>query len=86
MLGLSPNIRAKDYTPDLTQMNIHWKMPLKVHWTIPINSTGQATIFWKIPLTSVIPLKHAIEVHWKMPLKMHDDFSGVDFGCAIFCP
>ena len=23
---------------------------------------------------------------WKMPLQIHDDFWGVDFWCAIFCP
>ena len=26
------------------------------------------------------------QIHWKMPLKVHDDFRGVDFWCAIFCP
>ena len=27
-----------------------------------------------------------VELHWKMPLTIHDDFRGVDFWCAIFCP
>ena len=29
--------RAKYYTPEITQVKLHCKMPLKVHWTFPVN-------------------------------------------------
>ena len=29
-------LRARYYTPDITSMNIRWKMQLKVHWTNPV--------------------------------------------------
>ena len=29
-------VGAKCSTPDLTNMNIRWKMPLKSHWAIPV--------------------------------------------------
>ena len=45
-------LRANYYTPDLTNMNIHWKMLLKIHCTIPV------TIHW----TSDNPLEHTAEM------------------------
>ena len=37
------------------------EMPLEIHRTIPVRSTGQATILWKIPLTSENALEHATD-------------------------
>ena len=41
---------AKFYTPDITNMTIHWNMPL-IHWTIPV----------KIHWTSDNPLENTTE-------------------------
>ena len=57
-------------------------MPLKIHWTIPVTSTGQVTILWKIPLTSEAAVGIAqgnkktpeitkVKFRWSMPLKIH---------------
>ena len=44
-------LRAKYYTPDMTKVEFHWKMPLKIHWDIP------GKIHWK----SVNPLGNTTE-------------------------
>ena len=36
---VSVSVRAKYYTPDVTNMNIRWKIPLTVHWKMPLKST-----------------------------------------------
>ena len=46
-----PSVGAKYYTPELAQMNIHWKMPLKIHRRFPV------TIHWK----SDNPLGHTTD-------------------------
>ena len=38
-------------TPDLTNMNIHLKMPLKIHWSIPV----------KVHQENDNPLEHTTE-------------------------
>ena len=54
-------VRANYHTLDLTNMNLHWKMPLTIHWTILVTSTGEVTILRKVPLTSGIPLENTSE-------------------------
>ena len=31
-------VGAKDYTPEITKVKFHWKMPREIHWTIPIKT------------------------------------------------
>ena len=42
--------------PELTRVNIHWKMPLTmpltIHWKMPLKSTGRVTIPRKWPLNN----------------------------------
>ena len=54
-------------------------MPLKIHWTFPVETHWKVTIPWNIYCWQV-------KIRWKMSLIIHDDFGGVDFWCAIFCP
>ena len=28
-------------TPEITKVKSHWNMPLKIHWTFPVQSTGK---------------------------------------------
>ena len=35
--------------------------PLKIHWTVPVKSTGQVTILWTMQLTSETPLENVTE-------------------------
>ena len=51
-------------------------------------STGQvqATTLEKSHWQVKVRLNTPLKIHWKMPLKIHDEFWGVDFWCAIFCP
>ena len=87
--------RGNNYTPDLAKMKVRWKMPLKVHWNHssehPLDKWQSCRTYhrqvkfpWKMPLK--IHLKMPLKIHLKMPLKIHDDFWGVDFWRAIFCP
>ena len=50
--GISSETRvgAKDDTPEITTMKFHWKVLLKIHWTIPLeSSTGKVTTLGKFP-------------------------------------
>ena len=68
MLRASPSVGANYYTPEITKVKLHWKIPLNIHWesdnplgSFPVNSTGEVTILWKLPLTSENPLENATE-------------------------
>ena len=75
------------YTPEIAQVTIHWETPCNSHWTILVKSTGQVTIlWWNMKQDMNLCWKMLPKVHWKTPLNVHDDFRGVDFWCAIFCP
>ena len=50
---------AKYYTPEVANVKFRWKVPLKVHWDFPANSTGKATTLWKIPLSRETPSENA---------------------------
>ena len=60
---------AKYYTPELTKVKFHWKVPMNIHWQFPVKSTGKVTILWKMPLESEHPLENTTDNHWNMPLK-----------------
>ena len=73
---------AEDYTPEITKVKCHWKMPLIIHREIP------ETIHWTSDnpfgnttdkLNSIGNVKLPLNIHWNMPLKVHDVFRGVDF-------
>ena len=70
----STMVWAKYYTPFLTKMNIHRKMSLTIHRTVPAKSTGQVTILWKIPLRNELPSENATDHPLEMPLNIHHDF------------
>ena len=40
--NLSSFVGAEDYTPELTKVQIHWKMPLHIHLTIPVKIHWQS--------------------------------------------
>ena len=46
LLDMRPYFGAKYYTPEITRVKFHWKMPLNIHWTFPVRSTGKVTILW----------------------------------------
>ena len=53
---------ANYYTPELTNMKLHWKVPQKSHWTVPVKSTGKkTTILLQIPLTSDNSFEHVTD-------------------------
>ena len=54
--GARLGIRGKYYTPDLTQMDIHWKMSLKVQRTIPVNIKWTSDNPWEKQGRSLTPL------------------------------
>ena len=62
---------AQHHTSEITTVEIQWKMPPKVHGTIPTTYPGEVTTLWKVPLTSEDPLDNATEheIHWKTPLQ-----------------
>ena len=39
----------------------HWNIPLKCHWTNPVEIQWKVTILWKMPLTSDNSLETATE-------------------------
>ena len=67
-----------------------WQFTGKCNWPAigqcQYKSTGQVTILWKYHSTLKLCWKVPLNIHWNMPLKIHDDFRGVNFWCAIFCP
>ena len=57
----APCFGATCYTPEITKVKFHWKMPVKVHWQFPATSTGQVTILWKMPRNIEMMLENATE-------------------------
>ena len=68
-LCLKPVLGSEqNYTPDVTKVRFHWKMPLKIHWICPVQ------IHWE----SDNPLEHTTDKwncvgkwHWKFIGKCH---------------
>ena len=54
-------IRAKYYKPEITEVNIHWKMLPSIHRTVKVHLTSDVTTLWNIPLKSNIRLEHVTE-------------------------
>ena len=57
----APGVGAKDYTSEIAKMKLRWKMPLNIHWEIPVKSTGKVTILLNMPLKNESPLENATE-------------------------
>ena len=51
--------RERDFTPDITNMKIHWKMPLRIHWEI------QVKMHWGSdnPLENITEKWHSVGKH-----------------------
>ena len=54
-------IGAKDYTPQITKVIVHLKMPWKSIGIVQWKSTGEVTILWTIQLKSETPLENATD-------------------------
>ena len=57
----SDQVGATYYTPEITNMNIYWKMPLKSIGQFQWSSRGDVTILLTIPLTSDNNLENTTE-------------------------
>ena len=65
-------IRAKYYKPEITEVNIHWKMLPSIHRTVKVHLTSDVTTLWNIPLKGTFGWNMSLKIHWKTPLKCHD--------------
>ena len=46
---------AKCYTPEITQVKFHWKLPLNIHWIFRIKSDWKTRVLWNISVNSTSP-------------------------------
>ena len=58
------HVASKGCAPELARVNIHWRIPGSIHWSIPVKSTGKVTILGKCRWTSEKPLEKATEL-WR---------------------
>ena len=59
MPEVSRTMTSGYYTPEVTKVEFHRKMPREVCWEFQETSTEQVTTLWKIPLTSEDALENA---------------------------
>ena len=54
-----PRLGATKYTPDITNMKVHWEMPLKIHWTNPITKIHRT-------IARFCPWRHQLQLTWAL--------------------
>ena len=64
------------------QKSQKWSSMGKCHWKFIATFQWKSTGKWQ----SFRKYRWKVKSCWKMPLKVHDDFWGVDFWGAIYCP
>ena len=64
-----PGIGARDRTPELTKVKVHWKYPVETHWKTPLGIRWKSDESLEHAIESEHQLENATEIHRKMPLK-----------------